>query len=113
VRTRVLDHAHGRSGDKLDRANIGIVARSPQDFEMLVAQLTPERVGPYLSQFLGPVVVRRYVIASIRGMNFVVEHALDGGSLSSRRLDRLAKAMSGTLLSMPMNYPDAGTDQDA
>jgi hypothetical protein len=100
---RVLDYAHGRSGDKLNRANIGLVSRSPEAYELLVNVLTRDAVANALRPFVGDVVVHRYLVPSIRGLNFVVDDVLDGGSLSSRRVDRLAKAMSGIILSMPVD----------
>ena len=99
---RLRDVAHGRSGDKLDRANIGLVCGTEADFEYLRRGLPASRVADYLEPFLGAVDVTRYEVPGVLGFNFVVEHALDGGSTVSRRVDRLGKALSGLLLSMPL-----------
>ena len=100
---RVIDYAHAKSGDKLDRANVGLVCRSEQAYGLLVRILDTDRVTYYLRSFLGDVTVSRHLVPGLRGINFVVESALDGGSLSSRKVDRLAKALSGLLLAMPLD----------
>ena len=108
--SRVLDFAHGRSGDKLNRANIGLVSRSPEAYELLTRVLTVDAVTRALHPFVGDVAVHRYLVPSILGLNFVVDDVLDGGSLSSRRVDRLAKAISGVVLSMPIDVEVQGQE---
>jgi hypothetical protein len=98
----VFNHAHGRSGDKLNRANAGLACRSDADYQLLARVLTAESVRSYLAPFIGEVSVARYLLPTILGINFVVDDALDGGSMSSRRVDRLAKAFVGLVLGMPV-----------
>lgn len=100
---RLVDLAHAKSGDKLDRANVGLVCRSDAAYRIVAHQVTEVRVEAYLAAFLGEVGVERYLLPKIRGINLVISRALDGGSTSSRRVDRLAKAVSGIVLSMPMD----------
>jgi len=96
---RVADLAHGRSGDKGDVCNAGIVAYDDAGYEILRKQLTPERV----KEHFGPLVkgdVLRYDLPNIRAINFVLKKALDGGGTMSLRSDSLGKVMYAWLLKM-------------
>ena len=44
---QLIDIAHGRSGDKGNTVNIGIIARDPKWYPLLVAQLTEEVVAEH------------------------------------------------------------------
>ena len=44
MKIRLLDIAHARSGDKGDTANVGVIARRPEYYPVLVRYLTAERV---------------------------------------------------------------------
>ena len=44
MRVRLLDIAHARSGDKGDTANIGLIARKPEYYPLLLRHVTAERV---------------------------------------------------------------------
>ncbi len=96
--------AYGRSGDKGDISNIGLIARRPDYLPVLRAQVTPERV----KQWLGHLVqgqITRYDLSGFDAMNFVCEAALDGGGMASLRNDPLGKGMAQILLSMPVSVP--------
>jgi hypothetical protein len=90
---RLGDLAHARSGDKGDRANIGVVAEDGARYAWLETHLTEEVVAAYLRPLgIGP--VRRYALPKIRALNFVIEHALAGAPAgrcaSTRRARRWA-----------------------
>lgn len=94
--------AHARSGDKGDVANIGLIARDPEYYEVIEAAVTAERVAAHFSELCdGP--VRRYPMPNINAFNFVLEEALGGGGMSSTRLDNLGKTYSGALLRMEID----------
>ncbi len=98
--------AWGRSGDKGDISNIGIIARHPQLLPFLRGQLTPERVAQHLAHLVrGP--VTRYEVPGIHAFNFVCEQALGGGGMKSLRNDALGKGMAQILLAMPVRIPVA------
>jgi hypothetical protein len=98
--------ARGRSGDKGNTANIGILARAPEYVPILRAQLTPEAVQHYLAHLvLGA--VRRYDWPGLAGWNFVLSDALGGGGIASLRFDPQGKALAQILLEMPIAVPDA------
>lgn len=98
--------AWGRSGDKGDTSNIGIIARHPDLLPWLSATLTAERVAAWLAHLVkGP--VTRYEVAGIGAFNFVCEQALGGGGMASLRNDPLGKGMGQIVLSMPIRVPVA------
>ena len=97
--------ALGRSGDKGDTSNIGLIARHPALLPVLQEQVTPERVKAYLGHLVqGP--VQRYELPGIHAVNLVCEHALGGGGMASLRNDSLGKGMAQMLLDMPVQVPE-------
>jgi len=100
----LLSVACGRSGDKGDMANIGIIARSAELYAVLEQELTVERVARYLSHVtLGK--VSRYSLPGILAFNFTLENALGGGGVASLRYDPQGKALAQMLLDMQVNIP--------
>ncbi|MFT3696725.1 MAG: DUF1446 domain-containing protein [Kofleriaceae bacterium] len=96
--------ARGRSGDKGNTANIGIIARTPEYARILAAELTADRVKAYFSHlFLGA--VRRYDWPGLDAFNFVAAEALGGGGIASLRMDPQGKALAQILLEMPIAVP--------
>jgi hypothetical protein len=96
--------ALGRSGDKGDTSNIGLIARRPALLAVLMEQVTPERVKEYLGHLVqGP--VHRYELPGIHAINLVCERALGGGGMASLRNDPLGKGMAQMLLDMPVEVP--------
>lgn len=99
MRRQLIELAHARSGDKGDRCNIGIIARRPEDYAILVRELTAERVKEWFGELcLGP--VERFELPNLGALNFVLHRALDGGGLRSLRLDRQGKTYGYALLRM-------------
>ena len=100
----LLRIAHGRSGDKGDTANIGIVTRRPEFVAVIEREVTAERVAAWLAHYVtGP--VRRFALPGLGAFNFVCEQALDGGVASSLRADPWGKGFAQVLLSMPVRVP--------
>ncbi|WP_454726680.1 MULTISPECIES: acyclic terpene utilization AtuA family protein [Cupriavidus] len=96
--------AYGRSGDKGDISNIGLIARRPEYLPLLRAQVTASRVAEWLGHLVaGP--VTRYDLPGFDAINFVCESALDGGGMASLRNDPLGKGMAQILLAMPVPVP--------
>jgi len=97
--------AWGRSGDKGDSANIGIIARRPEFLPLLRAQLTRAAVKQYFSHLvLGE--VERFEVPGIHAVNFLMREALGGGGMASLRVDPLAKGYAQMLLDFPMSVPE-------
>src|SRR5690554_4878283 len=97
----VADYAHGRSGDKGDTCNVGIVANDDDGYELLRRHLTADAVN---SHFGHPVrgTVTRYELPNIRSFNFVLTGALNGGGTLSLRSDHLGKVVYAWLLRMEL-----------
>jgi len=105
MRTALFNLAHTRSGDKGDKCNIGVIARRPEYYPVLLRELTAERVKRFFGDWcLGG--VERYELANLEALNFVLNRALDGGALASLRLDTQGKTYGFALLRLPIEVPD-------
>lgn len=99
ARVPLLKLAHGRSGDKGDTSNIGIVARSEAAFEELKRVLTEDVVQSYFNHVTQEP-VRRYELPGFNALNFVLQRALGGGGVASLRYDPQGKAFAQMLLDL-------------
>ena len=99
ARVRLLDIAHARSGDKGDCANIGLIARKPEHYPVLVAQITAERVKEHFREICRGR-VERFELPNLHALNFLLHEALDGGGTVSLRTDAQGKTLSAALLRM-------------
>jgi hypothetical protein len=97
--------ALARSGGKGAAANIGVIARSPQAFDFLREQLTPEKVEAFFKP-MGVGKVIRYLLPNLGALNFIVPNILDGGGSVSLRIDAQGKALGQILLEMTLDVPD-------
>ena len=98
--------AHGRSGDKGDTCNIGIIARAPEIYPWLKRALTAAVVKRRFKGIcLGP--VTRHEVANLWALNFLLEQSLGGGGTVSLRLDAQGKTLSHALLAMEVEVPKA------
>jgi hypothetical protein len=104
VEVPLIRVAWGRSGDKGDTSNIGIIARRPEWLPLLRNQLTEERVAQWLAHLVQGTVTR-FDVPGIHALNFLCTRALDGGGMASLRNDALGKGMAQILLSMPVRVP--------
>jgi len=102
----LLQVAHGRSGDKGDMANIGIIARSAPLYCVLEQELTSEKVRDYFAHITNGK-VSRYTLPGFNAFNFTLESALAGGGVASLRYDPQGKALAQMLLDIPVNIPAA------
>ncbi|ETR76901.1 terpene utilization protein AtuA [Afipia sp. P52-10] len=98
--------AYGRSGDKGDSANIGVLARRPEFVDAIDTSLTADAVKTYFAHIVtGP--VERFPLPGLHGFNFVLHGALDGGGVASLRHDPQGKAFAQMLLDAPIQVPRA------
>jgi hypothetical protein len=102
--------AVGRSGDKGNAANIGIIARRADYLPWLRAALTPEAVGAFF-RHTGLTRVDRYDLPGMNAMNFLLHGALGGGGVASLRIDPQGKAFAQMLMDFPIGVPRALADQ--
>ena len=98
--------AHGRSGDKGDDANIGLLARTPQLLDVLREQVTPERVAAHFAVY-EPSSVTAWELPGLHGINFLLRDVLGGqGGTTSLRYDPQGKGYAAILLELPVHVPE-------
>jgi hypothetical protein len=96
--------AHGRSGDKGDIANIGVLARAPEFVPTLRRNLTADAVGDYFAHFIKGK-VERFEWPGLDAFNFLLHESLGGGGVASLRHDPQGKALAQILMDMPIRAP--------
>jgi len=96
--------AHGRTGDKGNRANISVIAWHAALFPHISAQITDAAVARQFAH-REPSCVRRYLLPQLLAMNFVLDDVLDGGVNDALNLDSHGKGLSYLLLDMPLQLP--------
>ncbi len=101
--------AHGRAGDKGNRLNISVIARSADYWPLILSEVSEERVAELFAH-RGATGVRRYELPRLNALNFVIEDVLEGGVNSSLALDTHGKTLSYRLLSLRVRVP-AGVGQ--
>lgn len=94
--------AHARAGDKGDISNLSLIAYERKDYELLLREVTPERVRAH---FAGVVhgSVTRYELPQLGALNFVMRQALGGGVTRSLALDAHGKCLGAALLGMEID----------
>lgn len=95
---QLADIATARSGDKGIHANIGVIARQPQDFDRLCSVVTVERVARHLG-IDDASRVERFELPNLAAVNFVIRGILSNGL----RVDAQGKALGQVLLEMPID----------
>jgi hypothetical protein len=98
---KLRDIAHSRTGDKGNTSNISVIAYDAQDYPVLLAQVTSERVKAHFSEIVKGDVVR-YELDNICALNFVLHRALGGGVTRSLALDAHGKSLSSALLDLEL-----------
>ena len=107
---RLADIAHARSGDKADRADIGLFAWDEAGYRALEACVTRERVAAHFAHHLGSDDATRvecWPLPHILALKFVLNGALSGGAAHSLRSDNLGKTIAAQLLRMEVELPEA------
>ena len=101
MKVKLLDIAHGRSGDKGDAANIGIIAYDDNGYNIMKKHLTEERVKEHFQGIcLGK--VERFELPNIRALNFLLHNTLGGGGTVSLKHDAQGKTLAAALLRMEL-----------
>jgi len=104
VRIKLEEIAHARSGDKGDASNVGLIAESPELYEVLREQVTAERVKAHFREVCrGP--VQRYELPNILALNFILHDSLGGGGTESLKNDAQGKTHAQGLLQMEIDLP--------
>lgn len=97
--------AHARSGDKGDTGNVGVIARKPEYYPLLVKYLTADRVKAHFAGIcLGP--VERFELPNIEALNFLLHQSLGGGGTKSLKNDAQGKTLSSVMLRMELEIEE-------
>ncbi|MHA1114127.1 MAG: acyclic terpene utilization AtuA family protein, partial [Alphaproteobacteria bacterium] len=104
VAVPLIDLAWGRSGDKGNDSNIGIIARQPAYMPVLRAALTEGLIADYFSQYVEGA-VERFELPGIHALNFLLRDSLGGGGPGALRNDPQGKAYAQMLLDLPIDVP--------
>lgn len=106
ARIRLHEVAGYRAGDKGDISNIALFADDRDVYDVIVREVTAERVKAHF----GPMVtgeVLRYEAENVLALNFVLHGALGGGGPRTLRADNLGKTLGGALVRLEIDVPDA------
>jgi len=98
--------AYGRSGDKGNYANIGVIARKAEYLPYLYEQLSEQAVADYFAHTVKGKVTR-FDLPGFNAFNFLMSEALGGGGSASLQVDSQGKALAQMLLSMEISLPRA------
>lgn len=105
MKIQLIQLAHGRSGDKGDTANVGVIAYRPEYYPFLKEVLTPERVKAHFQGIcLGE--VERFEMPNIHALNFLLHRSLGGGGTKTLRHDAQGKTFSTAMLRMEVDVPE-------
>jgi len=105
VRIPVSRIAHGRSGDKGDTANVGVIAFEERHYPILVREVTAARVKAHFGSLVHGA-VERFELPNLGALNFLLHESLGGGGTFSLRIDAQGKTYSAALLAMEIDVAD-------
>ena len=107
MKIKLIDIAHGRSGDKGDAANIGIIAFNDEGYKIIGKYLTAEIVKKHFENIcFGE--VERFELPNLKALNFILHNTLGGGGTVSLKLDAQGKTLAAALLRIEL---EINTDQ--
>ncbi len=105
MRVQLARIAHARSGDKGDASNAGLIANSPALYDLLVREVTSERVKSHFSAVCRGA-VERFEVPNLLALNFLLHDALGGGGTASLLTDAQGKTHGQGLLELELEVPD-------
>ena len=110
MKIRLAQIAHARSGDKADRADIGLFAWNAAGYALIERHVTPERVATHFAHLLaqpGVQAVERYPLPNLLAIKWVLNGALGGGAAGSLRSDNLGKTLGALMLRLEIEVDEA------
>ena len=95
-----------RSGDKGNKANIGVIARRPEYLPYIWASLSEDAIAQTFSHFMeAQGAVQRFLLPGSHAINFLIDNVLGGGGAASLRNDAQAKGYGQILLTRSVKVP--------
>jgi hypothetical protein len=108
VKVPLIKLAYGRSGDKGNKANVGIIARKPAYLPYIWEALNEATVAKRFAHFLDAEDgVERFLLPGSNAINFLLHDVLGGGGVASIRNDPQGKGYAQLLLACPIPVPSA------
>lgn len=111
VEVSLIQLAWGRSGDKGDKSNIGILPRdkvfAPWIWAALSEDTVRERFAHFLAQPDDSTSVERFYMPGTGAINFLLHDILGGGGVASMRNDPQGKSYAQILLAAPISIPQS------
>lgn len=104
ARRRLHDLCGYRSGDKGDLVNIALLADDREVYDVIVREVTAERVRAHFGALMTGA-VERYDVPNVLALNFVLHGALGGGGPRTLRADNLGKTLGGALVRLEIDVP--------
>jgi hypothetical protein len=105
MKIKLLDIAHGRSGDKGDAANVGIIAFDDNGYKIISKYLTAEKVKKHFEGIcLGK--VERFELPNLRALNFLLNNTLGGGGTVSLKHDAQGKTLAAAMLRIELEIDE-------
>ena len=104
AKVQLVHLAHARSGDKGNRANVGVIAYDPAHYPLLAEALTAERVKEHFGEMVKGK-VERFELPNLHALNFLLHDALEGGGTVSLMTDAQAKVTATAILRMEVDVP--------
>lgn len=105
MRVRLGRVAHARSGDKGDASNVGLIAATPELYEVLRREVTAERVKAHFAEVCRGE-VERFEVPNLLALNFLLHDSLGGGGTASLLTDAQGKTHGQALLELELEVPD-------
>jgi hypothetical protein len=105
VRVKIGRVAHARSGDKGDASNVGLIADTPEIYEVLRREVTVERVREHFREVCRGE-VERFEVPNLKALNFLLHDSLGGGGTASLVTDAQGKTHGQGLLEMEIEVPE-------
>ena len=106
AKRRLHDLCGYRSGDKGDIVNIALLADDAGVYEVIVREVTAERVREHFGAMVTGT-VDRYEAPNVLALNFVLRGALGGGGPRTLRADNLGKTLGGALVRLEIDVPES------
>ncbi len=97
--------AHARSGDKGDGSNVGLIADSPELYEVIAKQLTAAAVKEHF-RLVCRGEVERFEVPNLNALNFILHDSLGGGGTESLKTDAQGKTHGQGLLTLEIDVPE-------
>lgn len=93
--------AYVRSGDKGDTITIGVIAKSPENYELIRRSVTPEAVRALFGDWVkGEVEI--FEAPNLNALSVYMHNALGGGATRTLRLDQTGKSIGNAILRLPV-----------